>query len=104
MLDKEELNYKTFIVPFGKFKGEKISNCPCWWLKGQIDWIKKGKFNPEVLGYNKKEYVKMFKEAHKEMSYKEADRYCEYQKHKSSQPDYEPDDYMMDAIGQDMLH
>lgn len=61
--DTQRLDPTTFKLTFGKYSGKVLVDCETWYLQGQIDWIKQGKFDPTRSGYDKNEYIAMFEQA-----------------------------------------
>ncbi|MBC8386590.1 MAG: hypothetical protein H8E13_00860 [Actinobacteria bacterium] len=60
---KQELNPETFKMLGGKYKDKTLVQCPSWYIEGQIKWVTDGKSDPAKFGYDKDEYIKMFKDA-----------------------------------------
>jgi len=60
-----KLDPTKFKVPFRKSKyvGMVLTDCPQWWLEGQLKYAEDGKFIPSKYGYDDEEYKNMFRKA-----------------------------------------
>ena len=43
--------------------GMVLTDCPKWWLEGQLKYAEDGKFIPSKYGYDDEEYKNMFRKA-----------------------------------------
>jgi len=61
----QELDPTKFKVPFKKSKyvGMVLTDCPTWWLNGQLKYVEDGKLEPSKYGYDNEEYKNMFRKA-----------------------------------------
>jgi len=63
--DLQKLDPTKFKVPFkkSKYMGMVLTDCPKWWLEGQLKYAEDGKFIPSKYGYDDEEYKNMFRKA-----------------------------------------
>lgn len=61
----QKLDPTEFKVPFrkSKYMGMVLTDCPKWWLEGQLKYVEAGKLIPSKYGYDNEEYKNMFRKA-----------------------------------------